>query len=147
MTSLDVVDVLRQEHEQIQRLCAEIPEATGDRKRNLFADLQQLVHQHELGERAVVYPAVSDSTPSGDGIGLACRIEGAGLEQSLAGLGRLGVGHPDFDDRFAAFRRAQSDHAAHEERDEFPLLRLYVPAQRLHMMAGAMYDIRVMSRG
>jgi hypothetical protein len=39
------------------------------------------------------------------------------------------------------------DHGARQERDEFPLLRNYVPAQRLHMMTGAMHDVRIMALG
>jgi hypothetical protein len=33
---------------------------------------------------------------------------------------------------------------AHEERTEFPRLRLYVPVQRLHAMANAAHDVQTM---
>ncbi len=47
--------------------------------------------------------------------------------------------HPDFGAKFAAFRDAVVDGDAHEERDEWPLLRRYVPTQGLHIRA---YEIR-----
>ena len=36
------------------------------------------------------------------------------------------------------------DHLAHEERDEFPLLRQYVRAAHLHTMASELHDFQVM---
>ena len=147
MISPDIVDVLHDEHEQIRRLCADVRGAERDRKSHPLAALQQAVHLHELGELAVAHPAARNSTPNGDTIALACQAEGAHLERSLAELSRLGVEHPGFDDKFAALSKALLDHAAHEEREEFPLLRRYVPAQRLHMMASAMQDIRIMALG
>jgi hypothetical protein len=53
-----------------------------------------------------------------------------------------GVGHGS-----AALSGALHEHAAHQERDEFPLLRRHVSAQRLHMMASALQDVRIMAAG
>ncbi len=141
----DAVDVLRREHEEIRRLCAAVRGAERNRKKYPLAALQQAVHLHELAERSVAHPAVRNSGPDGDAVALACQVEGERLDRSLAELGRLGVEHPAFDERFAALSGALLSHAAHEERDEFPLLRRYVPADRLHMMAGAMQDVRIMA--
>ena len=49
-----------------------------------------------------------------------------------------------FDSKFAIVHQAIHDHTAHEERDEFPLLRRYVSIQRLHMMAGELHDVEAM---
>ena len=143
--SPDVVDVLRQEHEQIRLLCAAVQQAGGDRKRRPFAALRNAVHLHQLGELRVVHPAVRNTGADGDGIALASQTEGERLERSLTELGRLGVRHPAFDDRFADLSAALLDHAARQERDEFPLLRRRVPTQRLHMMASSMQDVRIMA--
>lgn len=145
VSSPDIVDVLRHEHEQIRLLCAEVQGADRDRKRRPLAALQQAVHLHQLGELAVAHPAVRNITPDGDSIALALQTEGEQLERSLIELGRLGVRHAEFDDRFAALSSTLLDHAARQERDEFPLLRRHVPTQRLHMMASAMQDVRIMA--
>ncbi|GIF01293.1 hemerythrin [Paractinoplanes rishiriensis] len=142
----DIVDVLRHEHEQIRRLCTAVREAGRDRKKRPLAALLQAVHLHQLGETAVAHPAARNSSRNGDIIARTCQSEGAGLERSLTELSRLGVRHPGFDAGFANLSGAMLDHAADQERDEFPLLRRHVPAQRLHMMASAMQDIQIMAR-
>lgn len=143
--SRDVVDVLHHEHEQIRQLCIDVRDAGRDRKKHQFAALQQAVHLHQLGELTVAHPAARNSGPSGDTIALACQVKGEQLERSLSELGRRGVEHPDFDAGFAALSGALLDHAADQERDEFPVLRRHVSAQRLHMMASAMHDVRIMA--
>jgi hypothetical protein len=52
--------------------------------------------------------------------------------------------HASFDSKFAMVHQAIHDHTAHEERDEFPILRRYVSTQRLHMMTGELHDVDVM---
>jgi hypothetical protein len=141
----DVIDLLRHEHTQIRQLCTDVRRAVDARRADTVAALQKAVHRHQLGELAVVHPAARNVGRNGDAIALACQAESERLERALADLGRLGVGHPDFEDRFAALSDALLDHAAIQERDEFPLLRRWVPAQRLHMMAGAMQDARIMA--
>ncbi|MEV6492844.1 hypothetical protein AB0M20_30115 [Actinoplanes sp. NPDC051633] len=143
--SPDIVDVLHREHEQIRQLCTDIRTAGRDRKQRPLTALRQAVHLHQLGELSVAHPAVRNTGSDGDTIALASQVEGERVERSLTELGRLGIHHPDFDARFAVLTGALLDHAEHQERDEFPLLRRYVPAHRLHMMASAMRDVRVMA--
>jgi hypothetical protein len=145
--SPDIVDVLRREHEQIRQLCSDVRATGGERKKYRLAALQRAVHLHELGELAVAHPAARGSGPNGDTVGRACQAEGERLERSLTALVRLGVAHPGFATGFAALTGALLDHATRQERDEFPLLRRYVPTDRLHMMASAMQDIRLMADG
>ena len=145
VVSPDIVDLLRREHEQIRQLCTDVRAAGREQKKYRLAVLQRAVHLHELGELAIAHPAARGSGPNGDTIALACQAEGERLERSLTELGRLGVEHPGFDAAFAALSGGLLDHAAHQEREEFPLLRRYVPTQRLHMMASAMQDIRLMA--
>jgi hypothetical protein len=143
----DVVDVLRTQHDQMRRLCGDVERAGGADKKRLFAELDLLVNLHELGDRTIIHPATRDSTPSGDAVGVACMVEEGNIERAIAELHALGVDDTAFDVKFAAVHAAILDHHAHEERDEFPLLRLYVKPQRLHMMVGQLHDIQVMGAG
>jgi hypothetical protein len=140
----DVVDVLLGQHEQLRLLCAEVQAASGDHKRRLLGRLTRLVHVHEYGEQAVVHPVTRDHTMGGDPIGRACQAEGGRSRLAIAGLHDLGVDHPGFDEGFAAFRRTVIDDAAHEERDEWPLLRRYVTTEQLHMMANEIRNVQAM---
>jgi hypothetical protein len=101
---------------------------------------------HELGEQAVVHPVTRDHTRrDGDVLARACAAEEETARWAILDLRDLGVDHPSFTAKFAAFRQAVLDHAAHEERDEFPLLRRYVPKQRLHTMANEFRNVQAMS--
>jgi hypothetical protein len=140
----DVVDVLIGQHDRMRELCDDIASATGAAKHRLFAELDVLVNVHEFADRTVVHPAARDSTPAGDAVGVACMAEEGAIERTIAELHELGAGAATFDARFAALRRALLAHHAHEERDEFPLMRLYLRPQRLHMMVGQLHDVQTM---
>lgn len=144
MNSPDVVDVLLDQHDQIRRLCAAVEAADGADKQRLLAELGRLVGRHELTDRTVVHPAARNSSPEGDRVGVACMVEEGNIERALVDLQALGTGDTAFDERFTQLRAAIVDHMAHEERDEFPILRRYVPSSRLHMMAGELHDIQIM---
>jgi hemerythrin superfamily protein len=141
----DVVDVLVAEHQRMRQLSAEVLSASPADKRLLFAKLERLVTAHETGERNLVHPAARDSSATAVDVVLACMAQEGRIERDLAGLKALGVDDPGFDEGFGRLRQAILDHNAREEREEFPLLRLFVRAQRLHMMVGQLHDFEVMA--
>ncbi|GAA5186380.1 hypothetical protein GCM10023322_32500 [Rugosimonospora acidiphila] len=142
----DIVEVLLKQHERLRELCAAVQAAGEGQQPQLFGKLCRLVHLHELGERAVVHPVTRDQTGAG---GDAVAVARAGEEDragwAIAELQDLGADHPAFAAKFTAFHRAVLDHAGHEERDEFPRLRLYVPIQRLYTMADHLRNVQAMS--
>jgi aminoglycoside phosphotransferase len=140
----DVIHAVLHDHDQMRRLCTDLRQADGADKKRLFAELYQVVNVHELGDLAVVHPAARGNTANGDRTAVACMTEGADIARALAELHALGVEHATFDGKLAAVHQAIRDHTAHEERDEFPVLRRYVSIQRLHMMAGELHDVQVM---
>jgi hypothetical protein len=140
----DVIDLLLAQHDEIRRLCAGVERDRGATRERQFAELALLIHRHERGERAVVHPAVRNGTATGDVVGAARTLEGSAIERSLATLHDLGTGHPGFDSGFAALCRAIREHTTREEQDEFPILRVQVPVDRLHKMAGELHDVQVM---
>lgn len=140
----DVVDVLLEQHDEIRRLCAAVERSGGEEKARRFAALVPALRLHERGEQSVVHPATRDCAVAGHLIGTARVVEEQAIERSLEDLEYLGTGHPSFDHLFAALYRAVLDHMTREELDEFPLLRHYVPIQRLHMMAGELRDVQLL---
>jgi len=142
----DIVDVLLDQHRQLRQLCTQVHTATGPDKKRRFGDLAMLMRLHELGEQAVVHPVTRDHTRrGGDLVAGACAGDEERARWAILDLQDLGVDHPGFTAKFAAFQQAVLDHAAHEERDEFPLLRRYVPTQRLHTMANELRNVQAMS--
>ena len=140
----DVIHAVLHDHDQMRRLCTGLRQTDGADKQGLFAELYQLVNVHELGDLAVVHPAARGNTADGDRTAVACMTEGANIARALAELHALGVEHATFDSKLAMVHQAIHDHTAHEERDEFPVLRRYISIQRLHMMAGELHDVQVM---
>jgi hypothetical protein len=145
MAFFDVVDVLLREHDEIRRLCSAVERSRDEGRERRFAELSRVVHLHECGERAVIHPAARKVTATGDMIGAIRLLEENAIGLSLAALDGLGAGHPSFDQRFVALHRAILEHMTREELDEFPLLRLHLPAQRLHWMVGELHDVRSMA--
>ena len=141
----DVVDVLLTQHAEIRQMCSAVRRATGNEKQEIFKTLERLVFVHEAGERQVVHSALRNSGTVGDQVGTACTLEEDSIDRLVAELHDRAVDDPDFDALFATLQRDLADHTAHEERDVFPLLRRYVPVDRLHMMAGELHDVQLMT--
>jgi hemerythrin superfamily protein len=133
----DVVQVLLDQHEQIKTLFADVRDAEGVRKRELFEELVRLLAIHESAEEIVVHPRARREIQAGDDVVSARLDEEQGAKRSLVALYDLGVDHPTFDRRLAELARAVSEHAANEEAEEFRYLRENVSPQRLREMAGA----------
>lgn len=144
-TADDVVDVLLSQHEQLRQLITQVQAAAGSDRRRLFGELLHLLHAHEVGERIVVRPAVRDHTYAGGIVAVACGVEADLVGRAAAELQDLGSDHPAFGAKFTVFRQAVLGMVEHEEREEFPRLRQYLPAQRLHMMANQLRNVQTMS--
>ncbi|MCM4081272.1 hemerythrin domain-containing protein [Paractinoplanes hotanensis] len=142
----DIVDFSSMQHDRIRRLCDEVDTAGRSGKQRLFNQLAELVSRHEFSDRKVIYPSVVDHTTGGAADAVACMVEAGNILRELSGLQRVAADDVTFDARFANLHRVLLNHMAHEERAEFPLLRLYVPAQRLHAMANEAHDVQTMRR-
>jgi carbon monoxide dehydrogenase subunit G len=132
----DVVDVLLVQHEQIKQVFARLQAASGLDKDALFSDLVAMLHTHETGEQQVVHPMTGHSAPTGGQVAVGRVQEETEADQAIAELKALGVEHPDFDAKLEKLHQAVLRHAAHEEQEEFPLLRQSNSAGQLQAMAG-----------
>jgi hemerythrin superfamily protein len=92
---------------------------------------------HESAEEQIVHPAARHAFNDGKNIVDSRLHEENEAKQALVALDQMGVEHPDFDQRLNALSRAVTEHAAHEEGEEFPQLRKALPPDRLRQMAGA----------
>ncbi|UFT00344.1 hemerythrin domain-containing protein [Nocardia huaxiensis] len=131
----DVVDLLLDQHHQIETLLQQIRTGQG-RKDELFTDLVRLLAIHEAAEEEVVHP-IAKRAENGDGEGMVeARLEEESeAKHALAELYKLGVESPEFDVKFAEFAAAVADHAEREEAEEFTLLRKQLTTTQLERMA------------
>ncbi|MEU6831155.1 hemerythrin domain-containing protein [Nocardia beijingensis] len=138
MTDQDVVDLLTAQHEEIRALLARL-QAGHDGRQDLFTDLVRLLAVHESAEEEVVHPVAGRARFGADADIVQPRLEEENAaKRALADLYDLGVDHPDFDARFARFADAVREHAAHEEAEEFALLRAQFSSSQLRRMAGSL---------
>lgn len=132
----DVVDLLLAQHQRIRDLFDAVQTAEGATRRQRFAELRRLLAVHETAEEMVVHPRARDSR-GGHAVVDARLAEEHAAKEILSRLDGMDPADPEFDSGFAQLRRAVLDHAASEEREEFPLLRENVDDKTRTRMAAA----------
>ncbi len=137
-TDRDVVDLLLEQHDEIKSLFSELQSVEGPVRRELFEDLVRLLAVHESAEETVVHPVARRKLEGGEQVVEQRLEEEDRAKKELADLYDMGVDHPDFDRRLAAFAEDVIQHATREEADEFLRLRGAVDADQLRRMAGAL---------
>ncbi|WP_406280044.1 hemerythrin domain-containing protein [Nocardia sp. NBC_00881] len=136
MTEQDVVDLLTAQHEQITTLLRRL-RAGHDAKQEVFTELVRLLAVHESAEEEVVHPVARRARFGADDVVRPRLEEENEAKRALSELYDLGVEHPDFDAKLAGFADAVAAHAAHEEAEEFTMLRSQYSSHQLERMAGS----------
>jgi hemerythrin superfamily protein len=134
--SPDVVTLLLEQHEQIRQLFAEVESAPAPAKQAVFETLRRLLAVHETAEELVTHPRAR-TLPGGNDVVDARLEEETASKKLLASLDGMSVDDPDFAPRFAELKQAVLDHAAAEEREEFPLIDEGLGERQLRVMATA----------
>ncbi|MFD7842958.1 hemerythrin domain-containing protein [Nocardia sp. NPDC059764] len=136
MAEQDVVDLLTAQHEQIATLLEQLKSEREDQE-ELLTELVRLLAVHESAEEEVVHPIAKRAKFGAEEMVDARLEEESHAKRALTKLYDLGVHHPNFQSELADFADAVADHAAHEEAEEFVLLRRQYSASQLQHMAGA----------
>ncbi len=131
----DVVDLLREQHQEVRRLFSRLEQLSGDARRDDFEQLVRLLAVHETAEEEVVYPAVRNMVDGGDALADARTAEESEAKEALAELEKLGVEHPDFESKLASCKQLVLTHAENEEQEVFPELRQSHSSEQLQTMA------------
>jgi hemerythrin HHE cation binding domain-containing protein len=117
----DMIEILLAQHQRIRELFAQVKEAEGERRQRAFDELRALLAVHETAEEMVLRPI--SSKDAGAEVADARNEEEREAARTLTVLEMMDVSSAEFDEKFAGFERAVLDHARHEEKDEFPLVR------------------------
>lgn len=138
----DVARLVRDQHEEIRRLFAAVPDRQGDERRAAFSALVGLLEEHDAVEARAVYPVARTADV------LAARIvedstrEADRARQLLSAARRVGVDSDEFPPRFAVLRDAVLRHAETEERTVLPLLERAPEVEDLDCLAAAVGRVR-----
>ncbi len=133
---LDVVDLLKQQHEHIRSLFTAIDNASGEAKQERFEELRAFLAVHETAEELVIHPAARLAEGGNDVVDARLEEE-TEAKKMLADLDGMKVTDLGFAERLASLRVAVLAHAEAEEQQEFPLLRADNDDKTLRRMATA----------
>lgn len=125
----DVVQMLEGQHAAIRRgfRRAMLPGPPG---RRAFADLRRLLAVHEAAEEAHVHPVVRKTVDGGRRLVKSRLQEEKAAKKLLREAERIGPGGRGYRVALRRLRRAVLAHAAREEHEEFPVLRVHVRGLR-----------------
>lgn len=127
-----VLAILYEQHARIRDLFAQVAEAHGPAKQAAFDELRELLAVHEAGEEMVLRPVTKKVV--GTHVADARNEEESDAARVLAQLELLEVDSPEFAAMLAAFEGAVSDHATHEENEEFTHVMARVGAEEQQAM-------------
>jgi hypothetical protein len=134
-SSRDVVDVLLDQHRQIDGMFAWVRSTDGSERLGAFAALVDFVHRHERAEQAIVHPALSDLDGPAERV-VADRLhEENAADRTIASMISRGPDNSRFLTDLDHLHAQVREHAAREETEEFPLLRAHLAADRRRNMA------------
>ncbi|WP_106396249.1 hemerythrin domain-containing protein [Actinocorallia populi] len=133
-TREDVVDLLLKQHEEIRALLDTVERSSGERRKQKFDELRQLLAVHETAEEEVVHPYARRKF-GGDGAVDEFLDEERKGKEVLKRLEQVETGSSEFLPLFRELRASIEAHARHEEEAEFPQLRIKGSEDELSGMA------------
>jgi len=122
-----VLAVLYDQHARIRELFELVQNADGAARQTAFDHLRELLAVHEAGEEMVVRPAAKKIVGAQETD--ARNEEESEAAHVLADLEKMDVASPEFARTLAEFEQAVSNHALHEENEEFPAILAQVSPQ------------------
>jgi hemerythrin superfamily protein len=118
----DVIEFLLDQHQQVRGLLDDVMSSSGEERQRYFDTVREMLARHETAEEMIVRP-LTRKAPGGEQVAEGRMEEENEAKEVLAELEKMDVDSADFTAKFQQFRQSVLDHAAAEERDEFPLLR------------------------
>jgi hemerythrin superfamily protein len=117
----DVVEMLIEQHTLVKKTFTKVLGTTGETKKQLFEELADLIHIHELSEQQVIHP-LTRTVEQGEQIVAERLLEEVEADRTIAELRKLSADDPTFQGRLEGLQQSVVAHAEREEGEEFPLL-------------------------
>ena len=135
--SQDVLDLLMQEHREVEALLDQIsqPEQNPDSRDTADRVIAMLV-KHSVAEEMYVYPVMEQYLPNGKQDVEHDKQEHQELEELLKALEGLAPEEDGFAQCVSKIQEVLNDHVHDEEDEQFPKLREAVPADTLVDLRG-----------
>lgn len=130
-----IIEVLRQDHDEVRKMFAQLEAATGDKRRDLFHELVGELIRHEVAEEEIVRPI--SKRDAGKAIAEARMNEESAAEKLLKEMEKLDPSSGEFATKLSTLHADVEKHAAAEENEEFPKIQQSESQDRLESMAKA----------
>jgi hemerythrin superfamily protein len=132
-TTIGATALLRQQHEQVKSMFAELFTAQGEHRQQLFDCLRATLAAHETAEELIVHPTAR-AAGAGEIVDRRIREEDE-AKTALAELEKLDANAPPFDAKIRDFHESVLRHATAEETELFPVLEQKCSTEELAQMA------------
>ena len=128
--TIDALELLRSQHEEVEELIAQIERADGDHKAELFTELADKLAAHSAIEEKLFYPTVK-ARQTEDLLRESVE-EHLAVKRILCDMLELDCGDDEFDAKLVVMKEEIRHHAHDEEEDQlFPQVeRLLSPDER-----------------
>lgn len=145
-TEQDVVDVLREDHREVDSLIQRIWAETDPAARRDLADIMisELVG-HSVAEEMFVYPAMLLHLPDGEQSVAHDIEEHKDLERTMKSLESAEPDGPHFEELLRHLETVLRDHVHDEEDEQFPALREHVPHSELVAIAAQVQAVKLVA--
>ena len=137
--ALDVVDLIMQDHREVERLFEELK--IPEKRPGLVPVLTSLLTAHSRAEEAEVYPVARDEAGIADDVAHS-QEEHIQAEEILARLAEIDANSPQFESVLQEAVDAISHHVEEEESKVLPAIRSKLSAQRRAELADAFLAAR-----
>ncbi len=139
----DVVDVLSEDHREVDALIQRIWAETDPAARRDLADvmISELV-RHSVAEEMFVYPAMLLHLPDGEQAVAHDTEEHKDLERTMKSLESAKPDGAHFEELLRHLETVLRDHVSDEESEQFPALRQHVPHAELVTLAGQVQAVK-----
>jgi hemerythrin superfamily protein len=127
----DVVDILTADHHEVLALVGQIATADAAQRRDMADTVIAELMRHSVAEEMYVYPAMREHLPDGESLVQHDTEEHQQLEEVMKELEGVDSADPRFLEVLGRLEAVLRDHVTDEERDQFPMLRARLAAERL----------------
>lgn len=139
---LDIIELLRDEHEDLRELFSEVRSAEPLARTEPFRYLVSRLAAHEAAEEALLHNVMRNEVPGGEEPADIALEQEASAERMLAAMEDIEPSSDEFVPALQELEQAVLDHAAHEEQHEFPLLAEHLTITRRRELAEAFQVLR-----
>lgn len=133
---MDAIDMLKDQHRQVEKLFKQIGKSKGEQKRRAFIDVADALAIHATIEERHFYPAVKAKRT--EDILLEALEEHLSIKRTLSDLLRTDMEDETFDAKMKVLEEEVTHHVGEEESDLFPRVRKLLDRDQLEAIAQEM---------